>query len=330
MKRILIIQTASLGDVILASPLIECLSRDYPGAKIDFLMKYGYEGIYRRHPKLHHVIVWDKSEKKYQRLWELIKIIREKKYDAVINLQRFASSGLITALSGSKIRIGFDKNPLSLFFTKRVKHNIGKGENPPHETVRNLKLIESICKCKEVKMKLYPLQEDYAKVSQYKTEAYITIAPASLWFTKQYPVIKWIDFMSKIDKDIRVIFLGSEKEKQLSKTIIDKSGHKNSLNLAGNLNLLQSAALMKDAIMNYVNDSAPMHLASSMDANTAVIYCSTIPEFGFGPLAKNSTIIETKKKLNCKPCGLHGFNTCPKKHFECATTIETEQLLDLL
>lgn len=326
----MIIQTASLGDVILASPLIECLSAEYPNAKIDFLMKYGYEGIFRRHPKLHHVIVWDKSEKKHQRLWELIKIIREKKYDAVINLQRFASSGLITALSGSKIRIGFNKNPLSMFYTKSVKHEIGKGEGSPHETVRNLKLIESISNCKDAKMKLYPSQEDYAKVSQYKTSAYITVAPASLWFTKQYPVIKWIDFASKLDKDIRIIFLGSAKEKQLCNTIIDKSEHKNSLNLAGSLNFLQSAALMKDAIMNYVNDSAPMHLASAMNANTAVIYCSTVPEFGFGPLAKNSTIIETKKKLNCKPCGLHGFNTCPKKHFNCATTIETEQLLEIL
>ncbi len=319
-----------MGDVILASPLIECLSNEYPNAKIDFLMKYGYEGIYRRHPKLHHVIVWDKSEKKYQRLWELIKIIREKKYDAIINLQRFASSGLITALSGSKIRIGFNKNPLSIFYTKSVKHEIGKGEGNPHETARNLKLIESISSCKDAKMQLYPLQEDYAKVSQYKTSAYITVAPASLWFTKQYPVIKWIDFASKLDKDIRIIFLGSAKEKQLCNTIIDKSEHKNSLNLAGSLNLLQSAALMKDAMMNYVNDSAPMHLASAMDANTAVIYCSTVPQFGFGPLAKNSTIIETKKKLNCKPCGLHGFNTCPKKHFDCATTIETEQLLEIL
>jgi len=326
----LIIQTASLGDVILASPLIECLSAEYPNAKIDFLMKYGYEGIFRRHPKLHHVIVWDKSEKKYQRLLELIKIIREKKYDAVINLQRFASSGIITALSGSKTRIGFNKNPFSIFYTKSVKHEIGKGPGNPHETSRNLTLIESISSCKDAQMKLYPSQEDYAKVSQYKTSAYITVAPASLWFTKQYPVIKWIDFASKLDKDIRIIFIGSDKEKQLCNTIIDKSEHKNSLNLAGSLNFLQSAALMKDAIMNYVNDSAPMHLASAMNANTAVIYCSTVPEFGFGPLAKNSTIIETKKKLSCKPCGLHGFNTCPKKHFDCATTIETDQLLEIL
>lgn len=331
MKRILIIQTASLGDVVLATPVIEKLAAQYPNTKIDFLLKYGYEGIFRRHPKLHFVIVWDKTEKKYANLFELIKIIREKKYDAVINLQRFASSGLITALSGSKIRIGFNKNPLSMFYTKRIKHKIGKDKNNPHETLRNLELIESITdKGIPAPMKLYPLQHDFAMVSQFKTVKYITVAPASLWFTKQFPEDKWIDFASKLDKDIRIYFLGSPKEKELSDRIIKNSGHNNSLNLAGKLTFLESAALMKDAFMNYVNDSAPMHFASAMNAKTAVIYCSTIPEFGFGPLSEDATIIEIKKQLYCRPCGLHGFKSCPEKHFDCAKTIETKQLLDVL
>ncbi len=330
MKRILIIQTASLGDVVLATPLIEKLSAEYPNAKIDFLLKYGYESIFYRHPKLHYPIVWDKTEKKYHHLWELIRIIHQKKYDAVINLQRFASSGLITALSGSKIRIGFSKNPLSIFYTKRIKHKIGIGKNNPHETERNLQLIESITKPGSAEMKLYPSKQDFAKMSQFKTVAFITIAPASLWFTKQFPEVQWVDFVKKLSNEIRVYFLGSPKDKELCERIIEKSGNTNNLMLAGKLTFLESAALMKDAQMNYVNDSAPMHFASAMNANTAVIYCSTVPEFGFGPLAKNSHIIETKKQLNCKPCGLHGFKTCPKKHFECATTINTNQLLDIL
>ena len=318
-----------MGDIVLATPVIEKLSDQYPNANIDFLLKYGYEGVLYRHPKLHFVIVWDKTEKKYKHLIELIKIIRETKYDAVINLQRFASSGLITALSGSKIRIGFNKNPLSILFTKRIKHNIGS-PGSPHETVRNLKLIECITDGGSAPMKLYPSKQDFAKVSQYKTVAFITIAPASLWFTKQYPEDKWIDFAEKMDNDTRIYFLGSPKEKQLCQRIIDNSGHTNSLNLSGEMSFLESAALMKDALMNFVNDSAPMHFASAMNANTTVIYCSTVPDFGFGPLSENSQIIETKKHLDCKPCGLHGFKTCPKKHFECATTIDTKQLLDVI
>jgi heptosyltransferase-2 len=98
-------------------------------------------------------------------------------------------------------------------------------------------------------------------------------------------------------------------------------------NLAGSLSLLQSAALMKGAVMNYVNDSAPMHLASATDAPVTVIYCSTIPAFGFGPLSPVSKIIEAEESLDCRPCGLHGFKNCPKGHFRCAETISVKRVI---
>ncbi len=331
MKKILIIQTASLGDVILSTPLIEKLHHFFPTAKIDFLLKYGYEGVLRRHPYLHHVIVWDKTEKKHEHLLELIRLVREAKYDAVINVQRFASSGLITALSGAKHRIGFSKNPFSLFFTKRVKHKIGIEKNNPHEIERNLKLIDELTDSStNFPMKLYPGKQDFAKVSQFKTKKYITVSPGSLWFTKQFPAEKWIEFVSALDEDLTVYFLGSPKEIKLCDQIIESSQHANSLNLAGKLSFLESTALLRDAQMNYVNDSAPMHLASSINAPTTAIFCSTVPEFGFGPLSEKSFIVQTNENLDCRPCGLHGLQKCPKQHFKCALTISKDQLLDTL
>lgn len=329
MKRILIIQTASLGDVILATPLIEKLHYHYPNTKIDFLLKYGYEGVLRRHPKLHHVIVWDKTENKYKNLFELIRIFREKRYDLIVNVQRFFSSGLITSLSGAEHTIGFNKNPLSVFFSERVKHRIGNSKDNPHETERNLKLIEKLTNSEQFPMKLYPLQHDYARVSQYKTKRYITVSPASLWFTKQFPKERWVEFVQKLDDELTIYFLGSNKEEHLVNEIIDKSGHQNSLNLSGKLSILESTALMQDSVMNYVNDSAPMHMASSVNAPVAAIFCSTIPEFGFGPRSERSYIIQTSKDLKCRPCGLHGLKTCPEKHYECANTISIEQMVNL-
>jgi heptosyltransferase-2 len=98
------------------------------------------------------------------------------------------------------------------------------------------------------------------------------------------------------------------------------------MNLAGKLSLLESAALMKDARRNITNDSAPMHLASGVNAKTTAIFCSTVPDFGFGPLSDDSVIIETTKKLECRPCGLHGLKACPEKHFDCAYSITNSQL----
>ncbi len=77
--------------------------------------------------------------------------------------------------------------------------------------------------------------------------------------------------------------------------------------LAGKLNFLSSAALMKNAVMNYTNDSAPLHFASAMDAPVTAIFCSTVPSFGFYPLSAKSFIVETKEELACKPCSLHGL-----------------------
>ncbi len=330
LRKILIIQTASLGDVILATPLIEKLHAYYPKARIDFLLKNGSEALLRHHPYLKHVMVWDKSEKKYERLWELLLLIREQHYDLVVNVQRFSSSGFLTVFSGARLTTGFNKNPFSLFFKNRVKHRIQKKEGGPHEIERNLKLIEFITDDKVFKPKLYPSQHDFARMSQYKTKKYITISPASLWFTKQYPEEKWIDFVSSLDTELAIYFLGSENDKQKIDRIVKISNHDNSLNLAGKLSLLESAALMRDAVMNFTNDSSPMHLASAMNAPVAAIFCSTVPAFGFGPLSENSTIIETQENLSCRPCGLHGHQKCPKTHFNCALNIETKQLLACL
>ena len=329
LKRILVIQTASIGDVVLATPVVEKLRHFYPKAKIDFLVKNGIESLLTSHPKIKRVLVWDKSADKYKHLRQLIIVIRERNYDAVINLQRFAASGLITTFSDAKIRLGFSKNPFAVFFTKSVKHIISA--NPAkseHEIGRNLSVIDAITdRSRDYQLKLYPTQTDYAKVSQYKTKKYICLAPTSLWYTKQYPPEKWIEFLREVDEDIVVYFLGSKSDRQACDFIINNSGHKNSLNLSGRLTFLESAALMRDAAMNFVNDSAPQHFASAMNAPVTSIFCSTVPAFGFGPLSDNSVVIETDEPLDCKPCGLHGLKACPKNHFKCALTIKKEKLL---
>lgn len=325
LNKFLVIQTASIGDVILATPVIEKLHFHFPDAEIDFLVKKGNQSLFEGHPFLHKILIWDKTSDKYKNFNGLIDAIRENKYDCVINLQRFAASGLLTVYSGAKLRIGFNKNPFSLLFSKRIKHTIKKGNR--HEIERNLDLVRIISDESSFPVKLYPSQRDFAKMSQYKTVKFITISPASLWFTKQFPVEKWIEFIQKIDQDTRIYFLGSKNDYTLAEDIIKKSGHVNSLNLSGKLSFLESAALMKDAVINFMNDSAPMHLASAVNAPTTAIYCSTVPSFGFGPLSENSSIIETKENLNCRPCGLHGFQKCPKKHFKCATTIDINELI---
>lgn len=326
-NRILIIQTASIGDVILTTPVLEKLHAFFPEARIDLLIKRGNQDLFTAHPFIDTLLLWNKSQRKYRNFFHLIKKVRANQYDLVVNLQRFAATGLLTAFSGAAVRIGFDKNPFSLFFTKSVKHRIGKTEAEWHEIHRNLALVAHLTDEKILKPKLYPSQIDFARLSQFKTKNYTCIAPASLWFTKQYPKEKWVDFIRQIDRETHVYLLGSASDAELCDYIIKQSGHPNCFNFSGRLSLLESAALMRDAAMNFVNDSAPMHLASAVNAKTTVIYCSTVPEFGFGPLADGAAIIQVDDELSCRPCGLHGLKTCPEKHFKCALDIQTKKLL---
>ena len=327
MKKILIIQTAFIGDVILATAVVEKLHQFYPDAEIDFVVRKGNEGLLANHPFIKKVFVWNKKQNKIKNLLALTKQVKARKYDYAVTLHRFASSGLLLGLSGAKEKVGFDKNPVSYLFTKKIKHIIGDGR---HEVERNQQLIESITDAEYAKPKLYPSKENYDAVSNYKTSAYICIAPTSVWFTKQFPKEKWVELINALPHKM-IYLLGAAGDydfcEDIKSSIINRKS--SILNLSGKLNFLESAALMRDAKMNYVNDSAPMHIASAMNAPTTAIYCSTVPSFGFGPLSDNSKIVETKEVLDCRPCGLHGHQACPKGHFKCAYSIEINNLINI-
>lgn len=326
MQKFLVIQTAFIGDVVLATGLVEKLHEHFPGAGIDFLVRKGNEGLLLGHPLLNEVLVWNKKEHKLRNWWRILKKIRSNRYDKVINVQRFAATGLLTAFSGAKETIGFDKNPFSWLFTKKIKHVIADGGRSLHEIERNNELIKDFTGNMAAKPRLYPSAADEAVAGQFVKAPMITISPASVWFTKQYPPEKWIRFIDTIPSHFSVMLLGAPGDAALAEVIKQGATHPSIHILCGKLNFLQSAALMKKAVMNYVNDSAPMHFASAVNAPVTAVYCSTLPSFGFGPLSDISFIVEKEEPLYCRPCGLHGRKECPEGHFKCALDIREEQL----
>jgi len=326
-KKILVIQTAFIGDVVLATALLETLHKKLPDAEISILLRKGNETLLKEHPFLNKLWIWNK-EKKYASWWSILQELRKEKFDWVINLQRFFSMSLFTVFSGAKFTIGFEKSPLAWLFSRKVPHQINSGT---HEIERNFELVKELLSINETeKPKLYPSEIDFETVDNLKNKPYICIAPTSIWFTKQFPKEQWIDFINKVPEKYMIYILGSPSDKAACEIIKQKSKHTQINNLAGKLSLLASAALMKDAQMNYVNDSAPMHLASAVNAHVCAIFCSTIPAFGFGPLSDKSFIIESPKELICRPCGLHGKKECPEKHFNCAYNIEINKLRELI
>lgn len=317
MAKFLIIQTAFIGDVILATPVIEKLNKSIPGCQIDFLLRKGNEGLFDQHPFIKKLYVWNKKEGKYFGLFSLLREIRKEKYDYVINLQRFLTTGIITVLSGAVTKIGFNKNPLSLFFHQKYSHIIDVSGGGIHEVERNILLLSGILKTEgKVMPRLYPSAQDFANVT---TTSFITVSPTSVWFTKQYPAKYWTEMILKVPGEYEIYLLGGKSDFDACEAILQSCMERPGIkNMAGKLSFLQSAAYMKSAKMNYVNDSAPLHMASAMNAPVTAVFCSTSPRFGFGPLQDNSRIAEANPAPPCKPCGLHGYKACPLDHFKCA------------
>lgn len=326
-KKYLIIQTAFTGDVILATALVEKLIGAEPDAVIDMLVRKGNESLLNGHPHLKQTMVWNKNENKYGGLLNLVKEIRANKYDEVINVQRFATTGLITAFSGAKVKRGFSKNPFSFLFTMRFEHTV---ENGMQETERNQLLLSGLTDSVAAKPKVYPSTGDFEKIQSLAEKKFITIAPGSVWFTKTFPAYKWVELIQQIlqsNSSISIYLIGAPNEKEECEQIKNKTNSSLVINLAGQLSLLQSAALMSRSMMNYTNDSAPLHLASAMNAPVTAVYCSTVPLFGFGPLSDVSKVVQTRLDLPCRPCGLHGYRNCPLIHFKCAHSIEITDLI---
>ena len=254
--RFLIIQTAFIGDVILATALFEQLHTAYPEAVLDVLVRKGNETLLTNHHFLNEVLVWHKKGTKYRDLWRLLRTIRARKYDAVLNLQRYGTMGLLTALSGAGTTIGFDKNPFSHFFTHRIAHRFEPGT---HEVDRNTGLLKALQSVPDfqphslsrqalARPKLYPSQADYNAVHTYQHKPYVCIAPMSVWFTKQYPSERWVELIKALPDDLTIYLLGAPTDVHACDAIRAMAGStKQVVNLAGKLSLLQSAALTGEA-----------------------------------------------------------------------------------
>ena len=336
-KTILIIQTAFIGDTILASHFARAVKDQFPNSKIHFFLRKGNESVIQGLPTIEKTWIWDKAGGKTKNLFKLILEMRKTKYDHVFNLHRHFNSGLVTALMRSPMKVGFKQNPLSFFYDEKINHLIPHRpvENEKviwHEVQRNLQLLRLAAPTLEISndSKLYrpelPIQQkNRDKVLPYITGDYFVVAPASVWFTKAWSESKFRELTQELSKLGKVYFIGAGADKDLCDRI--GADTPNTVNLCGQLNLLDSAALMEKAKRVFVNDSAPLHLASCVNAKTTAIFCSTVPAFGYTPLAQDSVVIDTGDRLSCRPCGLHGHKACPLTHYKCSLDIEIREVL---
>ena len=140
---------------------------------------------------------------------------------------------------------------------------------------------------------------------------------------------KWLELIRKIGIRKTIYLLGGKDDFELCESILNDASMESIINLSGKLNLLESAALIQKATRTFVNDSGPLHLASAVNAPVTAFFCSTVPNFGFGPLSDDSEVKEVED-LECRPCGLHGHKSCPKGHFNCMRQQDLKQIISAI
>jgi len=330
-RKALVIQTVGFGDHILSTSLLETLHARFPELVTDVIIKNGNEPFFQGNPLVRNMWVWNKRERKYRDVLRLTRLVRAQQYDLVVNVNRFFNMGLVAVLSGARIKVGYRSNPLSLFFDHTAHYLFSKADGSPmHEIERNHQLIEPLVQGKPERPRLYPSDEDLAAVSKYKQAPYICIAVAGAKLTNSLPLEQWVKFIKVLPEHYTVYLLGGERERPMCAWIKEAAGRDRVEVLASQLSLIESPALMKDAVVNFTCDSSPLHMASAMNAPVVAVFCSTNLYNGFGPLSDQQVVVETLQALDCRPCTTHGRDSCPRGHLACATTITTAQLLEAL
>lgn len=322
--RILIIHTAFIGDIVLSTPLIKKLKDAYPKAEITYLTTPVGASILRNNPHISHIIEYDKrgEHKGLVGLWAIGKKLRIEAYNIVITPHRYFRSSFLTWLTGAPVRRGYDNAAGKFFYTEKIHYDKNK-----HEVEKLLSFVKKDEK-KRYEIEVFPgtfEKERADEIFKNINKKIVVIAPGSKWFTKRWPTEYFREVIKKLEKreDTVVVVVGGKEERLLNIPLAEKS-----IDLRGMTTLLELAEVIKRAAVILTNDSSPIHIASAFpNVRIIAIFGPTTKDLGFFPWSKNSEVLQVED-LECRPCSLHGGDSCPKKHFKCMVDIKPEVVLE--
>lgn len=335
--KILIIRFSSLGDIILASPLIRNLRNTYPNADIDFLVKSEYSEVVKFNPHLSNIIELKTNNKEELRL--LKEEIRHRRYDLIIDIHGSLRSRYLRLFSRSRYITSVNKRIVRRFFLAYFRWNIYKGVSSVAE--RYLETVKRFGvnhdgNGLEIYLPKDTITTTKAMMERFKLEKYdvvLGIAPTARHFTKRWLPERFVEFGVEFSKlyQSKLFIFGSKDEhdycEDIAQMINTRIGMNTAENLAGKLMLLETAAAMDYCQIVVTNDSGLMHLAAARKKKVIAIFGSTVKEFGFIPYMTDHIIVE-KPNIPCRPCSHIGFASCPKKHFQCMKDISVDDVLD--
>lgn len=288
--KILIIKTSSLGDIIHVFPVISYLKSIFPASDIDWVVEVPFEDLVRSHPGINRVITvhtkkWRRAPLKKESLQEIkhaYKQIGETVYDVVFDLQGNIKSGILTACSKAKKKVGFGYQtvpewPNLLFTNQRY--------NPPRrQNIRAdyLFLAQSVFGTHESKKDNVQLLTDALQQNKIQTllaspflqgGMRVVVCPGSNWSNKQIAIPTLRSFLKRLETEhgSRFIFIwGTEEEKEVA-TRLSYDFLKTSV-VCDRLPLAALQNLMNQADLVIAMDSLPLHLAGTTSTPTYSVF----------------------------------------------------------
>ncbi|MFH1562887.1 MAG: lipopolysaccharide heptosyltransferase II [Nitrospirota bacterium] len=331
-KKILIIRLSSIGDIVLASPLIRLVRKKFPQAKIDMLVCSEFEELISANPNLSQVILFDRKTG-LKGLLRLCKKIRKERYDLVIDIHKKLRSSIICWTSGAKQTVVYNKHSFLRFLL--VNFKINRFVTTTYVANLYLKSVErfgieddgqglelDITQAKDMGVLELLRQEGVSKECSL-----IGLAPGAHWNTKRWFKESFIELANLLlqRKGVKIVILGGKDEMELGKEIesglLDKP-----INAVGKLSLMETAALLKRCNVLITNDTGVMHIAAAVKTPVVAIFGPTVGEFGYYPYRVANRVIS--KDLPCKPCTTKGTSKCKINTFDCMRIISTDEVLE--
>ena len=297
-KNILIIRSGALGDVIMTTPFIRSVRKNYPHAKISYLVGEWSASVLKNNPFIDEVITFNDNiinKKRFFGIVTLIKKVKLKKFDTAFILDKSYLWNLFAFFSGIVYRIGFDRDGEGFPNTINVPFDGKK-----YELEYNLDLLKKMrLKIIDTKMELFPSQSDFEKAKEIirKTKGIVIgIAPGGAknpgqeMAEKRWPREKYLELIKKLTthKNISIMLFGGPTDTDIGKFIELNTQKKRMINLIGKTNLHQSYLLMKKCKVVITHDSGPLHLAAASGTKIIALFGPT-PPHRFAP--KNAMIL---------------------------------------
>ena len=287
-KKILIIRTGAIGDVVHTTNLVHSVKKTYPNTIIHYLTSDLTAPLIKSDYNIDKILTIDTKFKLFTKYtFNYATQLKKENYDLVINLQPSLKMRGLVLLAGIKKQTIYKKD----FKLHAVTNFFRTG----------LKEFPDIKEEKEMHLYLPQVAVDEAKklLNNYK-RPFIVINAGGVFAKRQgrtYPVEKWLILCNKIQEKYNgtIIFTGSNEDKEILAPLEEV---KNSINFIGKLSLENSCGVISQADLMISGDSGPLHIATALGVNSIGLYGS-MPINRTGCYC-NGINIQSKKA--CVPC----------------------------